>query len=206
MKIKIINPNTMEQMTREINETVKRVARPDTEFLTVNPPRGPLSIEGAYDSYLAAREVLGEVLKDRERYDAYVIACFGDVGLDGAREVVDVPVIGICEAALHVASMLAPRFSILTVIPRVIVLNRQLVNKYGFECHLASIRATDLPVEEFARDAAAAQKALLLVGWKISFSLESLCLRGSLNFGEVPLSRAHRGSVGAPIRTGRVPS
>jgi allantoin racemase len=164
MKLKIINPNTMEAMTRDINESARRVAGPDTEFVTVNPTKGPLSLEGWYDSCLATPEMLGEIIRAKEKYDAVIIACFGDPGLEAAREIVDVPVIGICEAALHVASMLAPRFSILTVIPRVINFNQNLVYKYGFERQLASIRTTDLPVEKFARDRVAAQKALTRAG------------------------------------------
>ncbi len=164
MKLKIINPNAMEEMTRDIRESARRVAGPDTEFVAVNPPRGPLSLEGAYDSALAVPEMLAELLADEESYDAVIIACFGDVGLDAAREALDIPVLGICEAALHVVGMLAPRFSILTVISRVINLNRNLVYKYGFERRLASIRTTDLPVEEFARDRAAAKRALITAG------------------------------------------
>lgn len=166
MRIKVINPNTMDAMTREIDETVKKVARPETEFVTVNPPKGPLSIEGKYDSHIAATHVIREVLLGRGDFDAFVIACFGDPGIDGAREVTDAPVIGICEAALHVASLLAPKFSIVTVIPRVIMLLERRVRECGFEHHLASIRATTLSVEDFSKDPSGGQKALLEAGRK----------------------------------------
>jgi allantoin racemase len=178
MRIKVINPNTLEVMTQGINETVKMVARPDTEFVTVNPSRGPISIEGMYDSYLAAPQVIEEVLREKEKYDAYIIACYGDPALEAVREITEVPVIGICEASLYIASLLAPNFSIITVIPRVIVPLQQLVAKYGLAQRLASIRVTNLSVEEFAKDLVAGQRALLDEGRKavVEDRAESLLL------------------------------
>ncbi len=166
MRLKIINPNTMEVMTRQIGDKVRQVARPGTEWVTVNPPRGPLSIEGFYDHSVAAVQVLEEILWEKGKYDAYIIACFGDPGLEAAREITDVPVIGICEAALHVACLLAPRFSILTVLPRVIVELEDLVAKYGLKGRLASVRASNLTVEETAQDPENVRRALVREGRK----------------------------------------
>ena len=45
------------------------------------------------------------------RADGFVIACFGDPGLDAARELADGPVVGIAEAAMHAASFLGRGFS-----------------------------------------------------------------------------------------------
>lgn len=153
-------------MTQGINETVKMVARADTEFVTVNPPKGPVSIEGMYDGNLAITHVIAEILREKGEFDAYIIACYGDPGLDAAREITEAPVIGICEASLHIASLLAPNFSIISVIPRVIMPLHKLVAGYGLAQRLASIRVTNLSVEEFAQDMAAGQRALLEEGRK----------------------------------------
>jgi allantoin racemase len=51
---------------------------------------------------------------ERDGYDAVVLACFSDPGLEAAREVVSIPVLGIEECALHVAAMLGHKFSIMT--------------------------------------------------------------------------------------------
>ena len=64
---------------------------------------GPASIESHYD------EALGRARPARRRsraasatgVDGYVIACFGDPGLDAARELAAGPVVGIAEAAMH---------------------------------------------------------------------------------------------------------
>ena len=46
--------------------------------------------------------------------DAAIIAAFGDPGLFGARELFDIPVVGMAEAAMLTACMLGRRFAIVT--------------------------------------------------------------------------------------------
>ena len=120
MKIKIINPNTTLSMTESVELVAKRAARPDTEVWAVSPKTGPASIECYVDEYLAIPGVLKEVIKgDREEgADAFIIACFGDPGLQAAREVTDKPVLGIAESAITAAKFIAPYFSIVSVLDR----------------------------------------------------------------------------------------
>ncbi len=48
---------------------------------------GPASIESHYDEALSVPGVLDEIAKgERDGVDGYVLACFGDPGLDAARE------------------------------------------------------------------------------------------------------------------------
>ena len=117
MKIKIINPNTTLEMTESIRRMAESVCDSDTELLVVSPTIGPASIEGYVDEYMAAVGVVDEVIKgDKENCDAYIIACFGDPGLQAAREATDKPVLGIAESAMSVAKVIAPYFSILSVL------------------------------------------------------------------------------------------
>ncbi len=76
----------------------------------------------------------------------HVIACFGDPGLLAARELASGPVIGIAEAAMHTATLVATRFSIVTTLPRTLVIARHLLQQYGFTHHCAALHAIDLPV------------------------------------------------------------
>lgn len=77
--------------------------------------------------------------------DGHVIACFGDPGLLAARSWPR-PVIGIAEAAMHMATMVATRFSIVTTLPRTLIIARHLLHQYGFHQHCAALHAIDLPV------------------------------------------------------------
>ncbi len=105
--VKVINPNT----SRDMTETIGACAREVADHVTaVSPAMGPASIESHYDEALAVPGILTEL----HGADAYVIACFGDPGLDAAREVADGPVIGIAEAAMHVATLVSRGFSVVT--------------------------------------------------------------------------------------------
>ena len=113
MRIKVINPNTTLAMTRKIGKAARNVAAHGTEVVAVSPAMGPVSIEGHYDEAISVIGLLDEVRKgEAEGVDGYVIACFGDPGLLAAREVANAPVVGIAEAAMHYASLIATGFSV----------------------------------------------------------------------------------------------
>ncbi|GHH02419.1 aspartate/glutamate racemase family protein [Pseudodonghicola xiamenensis] len=147
MRIKVINPNTTLSMTEKIGASARAVAAPGTEIVAVSPQMGPVSIEGFYDEAFAAIGVIDEVLKgEAEGFDGYVIACFGDPGLQAAREIAKGPVIGIAEAAMHMATMIGGGFSIISLIERMLPVMEHLVHGYGMDHHCRSIRKTDLEV------------------------------------------------------------
>ena len=168
MKIKLINPNTTLSMTKSIQEAATRAARPGTQVYSVSPQWGPESIECYVDEYLAVPGVLKEVIKgDREEgADAFVIACFGDPGLQAAREATRKPVPGICEGALTTAKFLAPYFSIVSVLDRARKVTEDVVSAYGAEKFCRSIRSTGLSVLDFGRDPERGMEALALEGEK----------------------------------------
>jgi len=145
--VQVINPNTSLAMTRTIEQAARAVAGPTTEILAVCPVQGVPSIEGHFDEAIAAIGVLEQVKAGRDQgVSGHVIACFGDPGLLAARELATGPVVGIAEAAMHMATMLATRFSVVTTLPRTVIIARHLLQQYGFEHHCAALHAIDLPV------------------------------------------------------------
>ncbi len=165
MRIKIINPNTTWEMTHSIQESAVGAARSSTEIVAVSPAAGPVSIESYYDEQLAIVGVLEEVLLgEKDSYDAYIIACFGDPGLYAAREITSAPVIGIAEAAMLTACMLAPKFSVLTVLARSQMITEELIRKYGLWERCASLRSTGLSVLDFENDPATGIRELKRAG------------------------------------------
>src|SRR5471032_1314978 len=147
MRIKLINPNTTQRMTDAMGRCAREVAAPGTEVIAVNPTMGPPSIEGYYDEALATPGLLAEVMAgEREGCDAYVIACFGDPGLYAARELARGPVIGIAEAAMHAASVIAPSFSVVTTLKRTCTMSWHLAERYGMKRLCKTDRATDVAV------------------------------------------------------------
>jgi len=147
MRIKIINPNTSQSMTEKIAACARACARPGTDILAVSPAMGPVSIESHYDEVLAAPGVLAEIASgENQGCDGYVIACFGDPALLAARELARGPVVGIAEAAMHVASLLGRRFSVVTTLGRTKGQAWHLAEMYGMRRFCANVRACELPV------------------------------------------------------------
>ncbi len=148
MKVLVLKPNTSSEMTASIDRVARQYARPGTEITSWNPDRGPLSIEGAFDRQIAVESSLEKVLKAKERFDSYIIACFGDPGLQAFREALDVNILGIAESAMLTACMLGHKFSVLSVLARSRPSAESLVRHYGLQDRCASVRATGLSVLE----------------------------------------------------------
>lgn len=148
MKITLINPNTSRAMTAKIAVAAREVAGPDIEIDAVCPVDGPDAIESHVDEAFAAVAVIDLIEDDQRRggSDAYVIACFGDPGLDAARELVDVPVVGIAEAAMHVAAISGRSFGVVTTLTRTLGRARDLVARYGMGEACVSLAGTGIPV------------------------------------------------------------
>jgi allantoin racemase len=159
MRILIVNPNTTARMTEAIGRAGRRAASAGTEIIAVNPADGPVSIEGYYDEAFSVPGLLAEVAKgEANDVSAHIIACFDDTGLEAARCASLAPVIGIGEAAFHVASMLGHRFSVITTLSCSIATIENNLLKYGLAGRCARVRACELPVlslDDPASDAAA---------------------------------------------------
>ena len=154
MKIKLINPNTTRAMTESCKKAAMRAAREGTEIIAVSPKTGPDSIECYTDDYLAVPGILEEIIigDQIEGADAYIIACFGDPGLQAAREITSKPVVGIAEAAMLFARVISPCFSIVSVLDRSRKITADLVESYGMSNCCRSIRTTGLSVLDFGQD------------------------------------------------------
>ncbi|MDG1801787.1 MAG: aspartate/glutamate racemase family protein [Paracoccaceae bacterium] len=145
MKILVINPNKTASMTDKIAIAARAIARPDTQIVTANSQDGPASIQGFLDVATCIPGLLAEVAKHPD-VDAIVIACFDDTGVDAVRTLVDVPVLGIGEAAYHAASMIANKFSVITTLSRSVPGLENNLMLYGLAQKCARVRATDIPV------------------------------------------------------------
>lgn len=147
MRILIVNPNTTAAMTEKIGQAGRAVAAPGTEIIAVNPADGPVSIEGYYDEAFSVPGLLAEIAKgDATGVSAHIIACFDDTGLEAARCVSRAPVIGIGEAAFHLASMLGHRLTVVTTLSRSIAAIENNLVKYGLASRCARVRACEVPV------------------------------------------------------------
>ena len=157
--IVVVNPNTTLAMTERIAATARAVVHVGTQIIAVQPSAGPASIEGYADEAMAVPHMLEALFSAQASNRAiagYVIACFDDTGLDAARCVLDAPVVGIGEAACHMASLVAARFSVITTLSRSVSPIEHNLVKYGLASRCARVRAAEVAVldlEDPASDA-----------------------------------------------------
>jgi allantoin racemase len=162
MRLFVINPNTTESMTEHIRRELAKIKRPETELTVVNPEKGPVSIESVYDETLAGPPTLELVRRaNEEGYDAIIIACFSDPALDAAKEISDIPVIGIEEATMHVAAMLGHKFSITTAFANRVPTRELHVRLRGVQDAYASTLVLDMSVLEMDANPEKAKERIL---------------------------------------------
>jgi allantoin racemase len=152
-RIWVINPNTTEAMTAAIERCARAVVAPGTSVTGITSEFGPPSIESHYDEARSVPGLLAAIQRGEEQgVDGYVVACFGDPGLDAAREVARGPVIGIAEAAMQTASHLGRGFSVVTTLARTMGRAADLAGHYGMQRFCLGIHACELPVLDLDAD------------------------------------------------------
>lgn len=162
---------------------------------------GPASIESAYEEILSIPPTLELLMQiEKEGYDAAIIGCFGDPGLEAARELLTMPVIGPCESSMLLAAALGHKFSVLTIFDSLIAGQELLAVKAGVREKLASVRATGIPVLELMT-APEKTKARLV-------EVSSLCVEqdradailfGCMTMSFLDMSEEISASVGVPF-------
>ena len=153
MRIKIINPNTTQTMTDKIYDAAISVARSGTEIVAVSPEKGPASIDNFHDQYATLTGLMEEVHKGvKDDFDGFIVAAACDPGLYAARQIATVPVVGIGEASMYMVSILAAKFSVVTVIKTIVPLLQEVVDRSGMKDKCVSIRSTSMSILEYEHD------------------------------------------------------
>lgn len=148
MRLLLINPNTTSSMTDKMVEAARRVVGSGVEVVAATSAYGPPSIEGYYDEVFSIPPMLECIAAHQDTIDGVVVGCFDDTGVDAARCLVEVPVIGICQGALQAAAVLANRFTVVTMMRRSVPALEHLVRRYGADVACAKVRACEVPVLE----------------------------------------------------------
>ncbi|MCB2095968.1 MAG: aspartate/glutamate racemase family protein [Rhodobacteraceae bacterium] len=143
MKILLINPNTTERLTRLLGDAALSVKSAETVLDSVTAARGVPYISTRTEAIVGGLSVL-EILAERHRdYDAAIVAAFGDPGLGAARELYDLPVVGLAEAGMLTACMLGANFAIVTFATALGPWYQECVDWHGLAGRCAAIRMLD---------------------------------------------------------------
>ena len=133
----------------------------------VDVDEGPASIESTYEEFLSVPGTLSRVVEaEKAGYNGVIIGCFGDPGVEAAREIASIPVVGPGEASMLTAAMLGHSFTVISVLDTLAPAMKKLCASAGVAGKLASVRAAGVPVLELARDREASLKKIVDAGKK----------------------------------------
>lgn len=124
-----------------------KVARKDTEVHLRHLPVAGGYVRTLYTELLNNLAVVENTIRaEQEGYDAVVVGCWADP-LWEAREAVEIPVVGIGEAAILLATMLGHKLAVITVAPGVVPTIEIDLRLYGLEDRAIHrpVRALDPP-------------------------------------------------------------
>lgn len=161
MRIIVLNVNTSQSMTNAIGEAAQRYASAGTETVALQPYFGAEAVDAYFESYLAAVAVIDRVLAYDQPYDAVVMAGFGEHGREGLQELLEQPVVEICEASAHVAMLIGRAYSVVTTLQRSVPAIEDRLRVSGLMDRCASVRASGMSTLEVDQDPAGAIRAVV---------------------------------------------
>lgn len=150
MRLLVVNPNISTSVTALIEAEARRAASPDTALSFATAAFGVAYIETRFEALVGGYATACAAAEHAGTFDGLVVAAFGDPGLGGLKELFDVPVIGMTEAALASACLLGARFSIIAISHRIQAWYRECVEANGLASRLASIRSLTSPLRDIA--------------------------------------------------------
>ena len=158
-RILVINPNSNAAVTRGIDAAVEELRRPgELDIDCVTLEQGPFGIESDADIEVVAPLVAARVASQSDSYDAFVIACYSDPGLEESRHRTAKPVFGIHESAVALSSSYERRFGVLALGRESILRHIAYVRSLGLQGFHAGERPLNVSVDQAATDPATLSK------------------------------------------------
>jgi allantoin racemase len=201
MRILIANANTTEAVTDRLVASARLVTAPGTELVARTAHRGVPYIATRADAVIGSAVALEMLAETHREVDAAVIAAFGDPGLGGARELFDIPVVGMAEAAMLTACMLGRSFAIVTFSGGLVPWYHECLDWNGLRGRCAGIFALEGAFRSLADVQAEKKEALVALANEVvaSHMADAVILAGAPLSG---LAETIRDRVPVPLVDG----
>ena len=161
MQLLLINPNTSTAITDLVVAAAREFASPRTAVIGATGRFGARYIATRAASAVAAHATLDCYAEHGNDADVIVLACFGDPGLAGLKELAHQPVVGMAEAACYYAATLGRKFGIVTGGARWGPMLEEFVHSIGLSERLAGIKTVAPSGADIARDPQRAHAMLI---------------------------------------------
>jgi len=143
MRILVLNANTTDFVTQTAANEARRVATPGTEIVPVTADFGAAIVATRSEHAVAEHAAVVLAARHAAGCDAVVIAVSYDTALKALREMLNVPVVGMTEAALLTACMLGGPIGLIGFGRRVWPIYRELIDGYGLAGRIAGKRVLE---------------------------------------------------------------
>jgi allantoin racemase len=132
-------------------DAARRYASEEVEVGILSVPARPFDGLGPAEIQAAA-PLFHDAFRRAEREGFHAVVPLGmlDLGVDGGRSAVDIPVVGPLQATLHIAAQIGERFGIVCYHPSAIPRHRAQTRFYGMESWIAGRRASGLHLQHIA--------------------------------------------------------
>jgi Asp/Glu/hydantoin racemase len=149
-RIRVINPNSNEAVTRAMSEALEPLRFGDgPEIVCSTLAEGPFGVE-TQAHVESVTMPLRRLVEADNASDAFVIACYSDPGLHVCREGTARPVFGISECAVLTALARAETFGVIAIMQRSIARHMRYLRQMGLMDRLAGERPLEMSVAETA--------------------------------------------------------
>lgn len=152
MKILVINPVGTSRWDRADKKYLERFARKGTEVTVASLSKGPKSIESYRSKALVCPEILKLASKNRGKYDAMFVNCFGDPCVEALREGSEIPVLGAGKTSMVMAGLLGDRFAVISPTRSTARQVESNARRMGLEAGTFSVVALEIPVLQLERN------------------------------------------------------
>lgn len=203
MKIVYVVPGVMaeeEQIRRR--DILRGWAFPGTQADLICVTEGPASIESMYEEYLSIPETAKLIFRMQEEgYDAAVLGCAGDPGLDAMRELTDrMLVVGPGQTSMIAAAMLGHKFSVITPEEKLIPSSYELAFKAGVREKLASVVAVNIPVLDLMTDRSKSLDKIIAGGRRaLEEDGADILVLGCMSMGFLNVAEEIEEALGIPV-------
>lgn len=138
-----------------VHDYLAEAARSDTELLVRDVPTGyndPAIVQFNGTRMFSDLELLKSALRaPGEGCDGVSVACYFDPALHQARQLLDIPVTGLAESSMLLASMMGSRFAVVTEMEGALPEMEMAIDRMNMRSRAISrkpVRALTLPAEE----------------------------------------------------------
>jgi allantoin racemase len=145
MRLLLVNSNMSDFVTDKAATAARAVAAPGTEIRAVTGTFGAHIISSRSENAIAQHSTMALVAEHAGDCDGVLIAVSYDTGAAAAREFLPIPVLGMTEAALHVAALVGRRVGMIIFGKSVLGLYRDVVAATGLGGCVAAWRALESP-------------------------------------------------------------